>query len=159
MAGLERESSERSQPDKSGPYKGFHTSINDTFVDPDSIRADCCALSCCGILQSDYNRYILHRKLPSTWKNRFVQHILIPLVIFFCAGYASVFIPNQQVNQVACTTLLFLCIFWIIGGCMQATHKRALTRKEILRTVRYGRDYYTASIDATEVNQSDGNMY
>ncbi len=134
-----------------GPYKGLHTSINSTFTDPDSIRVDCCALSCCGILQSDYNRFVLHRKLPSTWKNRFVQHILIPIVFFFSAGYAAVFIPNQEANQIVCTTLLFISICWVIAGCMQSTHKRALARRDLLRTVRHGRGLYTDSVDQSDI--------
>jgi RsiW-degrading membrane proteinase PrsW (M82 family) len=79
-------------------------------------------------------------------------------VFFFSAGYAAVFIPQPKVNQIACTSLLFMSVCWIIGGCMQATHKRALARRDLLRTVRHGRDIYTDSIDGTEVEQTEGNM-
>eukprot|EP00551_Chaetoceros_affinis_P010536 CAMPEP_0203668176 /NCGR_PEP_ID=MMETSP0090-20130426/4871_1 /ASSEMBLY_ACC=CAM_ASM_001088 /TAXON_ID=426623 /ORGANISM="Chaetoceros affinis, Strain CCMP159" /LENGTH=137 /DNA_ID=CAMNT_0050532543 /DNA_START=138 /DNA_END=547 /DNA_ORIENTATION=+ len=69
-------------------YKGFNTSITHIFTDPQSSRIDCCSLACCGLLQSDYNRYILHNRRPPTFRNRFVQYILIPIVFFCIAGYS-----------------------------------------------------------------------
>mmetsp|Transcript_4793 Transcript_4793/g.6716 ORF Transcript_4793/g.6716 Transcript_4793/m.6716 type:complete len:861 (+) Transcript_4793:508-3090(+) len=122
----------KSESHASASYKGFSTSITSIFSSPSNARVDCCALSCCGMFQSDYNRYVLLGKRPPTFKNRFLQYIGIPLAMFFVAGAAAVFIPYANVNQFTCTTLLFLCLFWIIGGCLQTTYKNSLTRKELL---------------------------
>lgn len=139
-------------------YKGFHTSITAIFTDPSSVRTDCCSISCCGILQSDYNRYLLHNKRPPTWKNRFTQFLLIPLLFFASAGYAAVYVRNPIANQVISTALLFITIFWIIGGCLYSTHKRALLRKDILRAVKYGLNSDDVADDAS-LDQTKGEMY
>lgn len=139
-------------------YKGFHTSITAIFSDPSSVRTDCCSVSCCGILQSDYNRYLLHHKRPPTWKNRFTQFILIPLLFFASAGYAAVYVRNPIVNQVLSTALLFLTIFWIIGSCLYSTHKRARLRKDILIVAKYGLDSDGTGNDAS-LDQTEGEIY
>mmetsp|Transcript_15583 Transcript_15583/g.29395 ORF Transcript_15583/g.29395 Transcript_15583/m.29395 type:complete len:743 (-) Transcript_15583:35-2263(-) len=139
-------------------YKGFHTSITAIFTDPSSLRTDCCSISCCGILQSDYNRYLLHQKRPPTWKNRFTQFILIPLLFFALAGYAAVYIRNPVVNQVVSTSLLFITIFWIFGSFLYSTHKRAMLRKDILRAVKYGLNP-DGEADDVKLDQTKGEMY
>ncbi len=121
------------QPPTSYAYKGFHTSITSIFANPRLARVDCCAISCCGVFQSDYNRYVLFGKRPPTFKNRFVQHFFIPLFFFCAAGYAAVFIKDRNINQFVSTALLFLSIFWVIGGCMQGTQKRSITRRDLMR--------------------------
>lgn len=110
-------------------FKGFHTSITSTFTDPSSIRIDCCSISCCGIFQHDYNRYLLLNRRPPTWKNRFIQYVLIPFLIFCAAGTAAVFIPNPGVNQAVCTGLLMVALFWVVGGCFQSTQKKSYIEK------------------------------
>lgn len=45
-----------------------------------------------------------------------------------------------------------------MGGCLQATQKRSMERRDLLRTVRYGRDYYEASVDDADLGQTEGNM-
>lgn len=145
-----------------GPYKGFNSSITSIFEDSSSARIDCCSISCCGILQYDYNRYVLHHKRPATFKNSFFQHIAVPLVFFASAGYAAVYIPNRAVNQIVCTALLFMSLFWIVGGCLQSTHKRANLRMDILKRLKYGIGFARQgdySFDEIDVDQSEGNTF
>ena len=118
------------------PYKGLSTSITHIFTSPANTRVDCCALSCCGILQSDYNRYIILGKKAPTFKYRCLQHVLIPTMIFCIAGYCSVRIGNAFVAEVVCTALLFFCFAWIFLSCWRSTMKRSAARLELLRKVK-----------------------
>lgn len=140
-------------------FKGFHTSITSTFTDPSSIRIDCCSISCCGIFQHDYNRYLLLNRRPPTWKNRFIQYVLIPFLIFCAAGTAAVFIPNPGVNQAVCTGLLMVALFWVVGGCFQSTQKRATLRKEMLKRIKYGSTTPALSFDDMDLDQTEGEIY
>lgn len=140
-------------------FKGFHTSITSIFTDPSSIRIDCCSISCCGIFQHDYNRYLLLNKRPPTWKNRFTQYVLIPFFIFCAAGAAAVFIVDSGVNQAVCTGLLIVAIFWVVGGCLQSTQKRATLRKEMLKRIKYGSATAELSFDYMDFDQTEGEIY
>lgn len=118
------------------PYKGLSSSITHIFTSSANARIDCCALSCCGILQSDYNRYIILGKKAPTFKYRCLHHVLVPLIIFCTAGFCSVRIRNIFVAEVVCTALLFFCFAWIILGCWRSTMKRSVARQELLRKVK-----------------------
>jgi hypothetical protein len=51
-------------------HRGFTTSIHDLYRDPDMERIDCCAMTCCGILQHDRDRYLIQGmkyKLQIDW--------------------------------------------------------------------------------------------
>jgi len=117
------------------PYKGLSTSITHMFADPATARIDCCAIACGGVLQSDYNRYILLGKRPPTFKHRLLQHVLVPLSFFTSAGYCAVTIQNHNINQLFCTFFVFLCLGWIIGGCFRSGYKRCMFRRALLKKV------------------------
>jgi hypothetical protein len=40
-------------------HRGFSTSIYDLFTSPETERVDCCAMTCCGLMQHDRDRYLL----------------------------------------------------------------------------------------------------
>jgi len=129
-------------------YKGLRTPFSSIFQNPAFHRVDCCSLTCFGILQSDYNRYVLRKQLPPTFTNRIVQYLLIPLVLFCLAGYAAVMIMDPDYNEMICTCLLFMSVFWVIGSCLASTHRRVQIRREILEKVR-----------GTYSEQTSGEMY
>jgi len=114
-------------------YKGFNTSITHMFTNHNTARSDCCSLACCGMLQSDYNRYILYNRRPPTFRNRFIQYILIPLILFCLAGYSAVMIEDVNLNQVAVWFCLTLTVGWILGGCLRSNQVRSSMREELLR--------------------------
>lgn len=128
---------------------GFRTSFSSIFQSPTFYRVDCCSLTCFGILQSDYNRYLLRKQIPPTFMNRIVQYLLIPLVLFCLAGYAAVMIVDPLHNEMISSCLLFMSIFWVIGSCLSSTHKRVNDRREILERVR----------GAHSAEQTTGEMY
>jgi len=153
-------SSQRRSERNERSFKGFHTSITSIFKDQSSTRVDCCSISCCGIFQYDYNRYLLHNARPPTWKNRFIQHVCIPIVIFCLAGAAAVHISDPTINTILCTTLLFISIFWIIGGCLQSTYKRVSLRRAFLKKKRYGPPSDSEpSFDDMDLDQTNREMY
>lgn len=55
-------------------YRGFHTSIYDVYSSPDNERVDCCAMTCCGILQHDRDRYLIQGKKCIYSTQRAVQY-------------------------------------------------------------------------------------
>jgi len=81
--------------------------------------------------------------------------------MFFSAGAAAVFISNPVINTVACTLLLFLSIFWIMGGCLQSTHQRATLRRVILTKIKNNSltEASEASFDDVDLDQTRGEMY
>lgn len=129
-------------------HKGFRTSFASIFQNPTFHRVDCCSLTCFGILQSDYNRYLLRKQIPPTFMNRIVQYLLIPLVLFCLAGYAAVTIVDPGYNEMISTCLLLMSVFWVIGSCLSSTHRRVQIRREILEKVR-----------GTHSEQTTGEMY
>ena len=117
-------------------YKGFSTSITHIFQNPENARVDCCSLVCCGLLQSDYNRYILHNRRPPTFTNRFIMYILIPIGFFSMAGYAAVEVHNRPLKEVLVYMWLSVLVGWVLGGCFRTTYKHSLVRRDLLRKVR-----------------------
>lgn len=117
-------------------YKGFNTSITHIFTDPSSSRVDCCSLFCCGILQSDYNRYIIHNRRPPTFTYRFVMYILVPVALFCIAGYAAVMVGDPMWRELIVWTLLGFMIAWILGGCFRTTYKHGVARRDLLWKVK-----------------------
>jgi len=116
-----------------GAYKGLSTSITHMFADPATQRSDCCSIACGGILQSDYNRYILLGKRPPSFKQRLLQHVLVPLSFFSTAGFCAITIQDRNLNQLLCTAFVFLCVGWTIGGCMRSGYKRCFFRRALLK--------------------------
>lgn len=112
---------------------GFHSSICDLFSDP-SRRADCCALACCGILQSDKNRYLLNGERPSWWE-RIAINCGIPLaalIIMIVVG--ALVTPKNEDFQKAyfwCTILTFFAI--VAAICIRGRLIRMRLRREIMK--------------------------
>jgi len=121
-------------------YKGFSSSISHIFADPATARSDCCAIACCGVLQSDYNRYILHGKRPPSFKQRCLQHILVPLSVFMSAGYIAVTVNDKTLNQVLACVLMFFCISWTFFGCVRSSYKKCMFRRALLKKVMQRRN-------------------
>ncbi len=116
-------------------YKGFNTSITHILHKPESSRSDCCSIACCGLLQSDYNRYILHNRRPPTFRNRLIQYILIPLAFFCFAGYVSVSNIDANVKELFTWMFATMTVAWIFGGCLRSTYKHGIVRRDLLRKV------------------------
>lgn len=116
-------------------YRGFSTSITHAFVDASpSVRStDACALACCGILQSDRDRYLLTGIQPPSWVRRIFVHILTPIGLFIAACYGAMHISNRYMNDLISTTLVFLiAVLLLMQLCFKGRWKRVMVRKELL---------------------------
>ena len=97
-----------------------------------NIRTDICSLSCFGIFQSDYTRYLFTRVRPPTLYKRSCLHVVTPLALFVLAGWCSGHIRNSYVNSMVCTGLVYCVILWMITACYRGRKKRVMVREEIL---------------------------
>ena len=95
-------------------------------------RTDLCSLTCFGILQSDYTRYLFTHTRPPSLCKRMCLHLLTPLSLFILAGWCSGNIRNQNVNSVVCTALVYCIFVWIATACCRGRKKRVMVRDEIL---------------------------
>lgn len=77
-----------SQPSHSS-HRGFTTSIHDMFQSHETERIDCCAMTCCGMMQSDRDRYFLQGVTPPSLIRRLWLHIVFPCFLFSIAGYVQ----------------------------------------------------------------------
>ena len=120
-----------SQPTR--PYRGFSTSICAMFSS--SPRIDCCSLAFCGLLQWDYNYYLItHEQPPSLW-NRAFRHIFVPLSIFLAAAYCATRIEDQQTNELTVTILILVLLAYIIMDCVFERIKRIKFRRTLVDTL------------------------
>jgi RsiW-degrading membrane proteinase PrsW (M82 family) len=115
-------------------HRGFSTSIHDMFQTPDTERVDCCAMTCCGMLQSDRDRYFLQGVTPPSLIRRFWLHIVFPVCLFAIAGFAAFRIPDARINEAFTTTALVLFVLYIILQCLKGRAKRVEIRKDLLWT-------------------------
>jgi hypothetical protein len=113
-------------------YRGFTTSITDMFTDPAHEGTDCCALACCGVLQSDRDRYLITGTRPPGCFKRFWMHFVLPATLFLLAIYCAFQVPDPLMNSLACTTLLFAFLGYFVTQCFKGTMKRQQVRKELL---------------------------
>jgi RsiW-degrading membrane proteinase PrsW (M82 family) len=113
-------------------YRGFSTSINDMFIHPDNERVDCCALACCGVLQSDRDRYLTTGIKPPTCCRRFWIHFCLPLLMFGMAMFCAVKVPDPWLNQILSTGFVFTFLAYFVIQCIKGTWKRRDVRKEML---------------------------
>lgn len=139
---------------------GFRSSICDLFLDP-SRGADCCALACCGILQSDKNRFLLNAERPVWWK-RLVINIGIPLAtltIMIVVG-ALLIDKDSQSAYYFWALLMFLLIVTAI--CIRGRRIRMSLRREIMQRIReeHGGDsdenavLYRRTLEETDIRSS-----
>ena len=102
------------------------------FVHPSNERVDCCAMVCCGIFQSDRDRYLLQGIAPpSPWKRVWV-HAIVPIILFCMAGYVALNIPNKMMNQLLVLIFLLGLLTSIVLQCQKGRHKRMDIRKDVL---------------------------
>jgi len=129
-----RNSASVSGGDPSTAFRGFSTSINDMFRNTEMERVDCCALTCCGVLQNDRDRYLLTGVTPPSPFKRIVMHVILPFSIFFLAGMGAMRIRDARLNQIFSTGLIALLIFYFCMQCAKGRAKRIEIRKDLLFT-------------------------
>jgi hypothetical protein len=126
-------------------YRGFRTSIAHQFRSLDMERVDACALMCCGVLQSDRDRYLLTGIHPPSWTRRFVIHFGIPLCLFLLAAMVAFRVRNVLLNQLITTALVGLLFLGFVMQCFKGKWKRVGVRKELLwrkyQMLRQGHDF------------------
>ena len=137
-------------------YRGFNTSITDMFSDPDQERVDCCALVCCGCLQSDRDRYIVTGIRPTNCWRRFMSHFFSPFLIFCMAMYVAVNVPDPLINQVACYAFVVLFIAYFLSNCCKGAYKRREVRKNILY-VKYHKQQHRRGRSRSRDHHGDDN--
>jgi hypothetical protein len=114
-------------------FRGFSTSITDAFQDAQHRQTDACALACCGMLQSDKDRYMIMGISPPSLVRRLFVHILTPLILFATACYGATHISNAYLNQLISTLLVAFILLLIISQALcKGRWKRVMVRKELL---------------------------
>lgn len=119
----------------SGPsviYQDDESETGNSEISSSHIRTDLCSLALFGILQSDHSRYLFTHHRPPTLFKRLCLHIFIPVGMFVTAGWMSGHIPNDYVNNLVCTTLVWSVFLWIAVACVRGRKKRVMVREEIL---------------------------
>jgi hypothetical protein len=120
--------------DHDANHRGFSTSIFDMFSRPENERVDCCALTCCGMLQSDRDRFLLQGISPPGPLKRVIVHILLPIGIFVFAGYGATQIQEVWMNQIISSALVLLIVVYFYSQCNKGRNKRMDIRKDLLWT-------------------------
>lgn len=121
-----------SQQPTSTEFRGFSTSIAGLFQDPQSERVDCCAITCCGVLQTDRDRFLLQGIPPPPPLKRCAVHFLLPMVIFLSAGLAATHLAHPLVNQILSTALILSLLLYFCLQCGKGRSKRIHIRKDLL---------------------------
>ena len=110
-------------------YRGFVTSITDLK----DAQTDACALVCCGVLQSDRDRYFVTGISPPSLARRIFIHIATPLILFVLACYGATHISDPYVNQLTSTLLVtFMFLLVVLQVCFKNRWKRVEVRRELL---------------------------
>jgi RsiW-degrading membrane proteinase PrsW (M82 family) len=115
-------------------YRGFSTSVGDFMSSSAHHRTDCCAMTCCGVLQSDRDRFLLTGVTPPGPMKRVTVHVVLPLLIFMCAGLGAIHIRNPVINQGVSTLLILFMLAYIMVQCYKGRSKRIKVRKDLLYT-------------------------
>lgn len=102
------------------------------FTDPNHERVDCCAMTCCGIFQSDRDRYLLQGVAPPSPFKRVWVHAVIPILMFLMAGYVALNIPSKLWNSILVLAFLVALVLSIVMQCSKGRHKRMDIRKDVL---------------------------
>ena len=135
---------ENTSPDASPhqEYRGFVTSITDLK----DAQTDACALVCCGVLQSDRDRYFVTGISPPSLARRIFIHIATPLILFALACYGATHISDPFVNQLTSTLLVaFMLLLVVLQVCFKNRWKRVEVRRELLFR-KYHRSIATENI-------------
>lgn len=113
-------------------YRGFSTSINHMFVDPDSERVDCCALACCGVFQNDRDRFLISGVAPPSCCKRFWVHLILPFWIFALAMFCALNVGDPILNQMLSTGLIIMLLGYFFIQSLKGMWKRREIRKDLL---------------------------
>eukprot|EP00980_Cylindrotheca_fusiformis_P018492 scaffold6124_cov122-Cylindrotheca_fusiformis.AAC.11 len=113
-------------------FRGFSTSINAMFVDPEQERIDCCSMACCGSLQADRNRYIVTGVKPPSCMRRIILHIIFPFWILGVATYCAVSVNDHWMNELLSSGFVIILISYFVIQCCKGSMKRKQVRKELL---------------------------
>jgi len=114
-------------------YRGFSTPIAaGMFQHVENERLDCCSIACCGVLQSDRNRFLVKGIQPPTCFRRFWLHIVLPLALFIFAGYCAFHIHSIYYNQLIVTGIITMLLSYMIVQCCKGRWKRISVRRELL---------------------------
>lgn len=114
-------------------HRGFATSITHCFQEKRFAQTDACSLACCGMLQSDRDRYLVTGISPPSWYRRIFLHFLTPLLLFAMACYGAMNIRDAYVNQLVSTLLVaFTLLASVMQFCFKGPWKRIMVRKELL---------------------------
>ena len=110
------------------------------FENRNRARDDCCAISCCGVLLSDRNGYLLDNNNLPDWGLRRKLNIWLPVILLFLITVLSVSPtdPGDPVNKIpptpnpmlGVTTLAFYCV--VILLLVRAVSYRSKRRQIIL---------------------------
>lgn len=113
-------------------YRGFSSSINHMFVDPENERVDCCALACCGVFQNDRDRYLVTGVKPPSCCKRFWVHLVLPFWIFALSMFCALNIKDPFLNQAFSYSLVILLVSYFVVQCMKGMWKRREIRQNLL---------------------------
>lgn len=113
-------------------YRGFSTSINHMFVEPEHERVDCCAIACCGVFQNDRDRYLITGVKPPSCCKRFWVHIVLPVWIFAMAMFCAVRIVDPALSEIFSSILILMLIGYFGFQSMKGMWKRREIRKDLL---------------------------
>jgi len=113
------------------PNRGFSSSICSMFHS----SRDCCAFAFCGMLQWDYNYYLItHEYPPSLWCRAF-RHIFVPSLIFLAAAFCATRIQDRSTNELSVTVLMLLFFLYITGDCILERMRRMKFRERMVDTL------------------------
>ncbi|GKY99722.1 hypothetical protein MPSEU_000926200 [Mayamaea pseudoterrestris] len=113
-------------------YRGFSTSIHDMYRHVDMERVDCCAVTCCGVLQHDRDRYLLQGTTPPSPFKRIVVHLLMPLCIVLLAGLVATHVRDATLRLVSCWVLLGMLLLYAAQQAFKWRMKTMSVRKDLL---------------------------
>lgn len=140
-------------------HRGFSSSINDIFTNPEHERVDCCAMACCGVLQNDRDRYLITGITPPSCCRRVWIHIVLPIWFFAMAMLCAVKIPDVFLNQVLSTGFVVVLVGYFVIQCMKGMWKRREVRKELLWSKFHARASGTFRPRSDDDTLEDGTSY
>jgi hypothetical protein len=134
-----------------GEYRGFSTSITGLS----DTQSDACALACCGVLQSDRDRFFVTGIEPPSLARRFFIHVATPIILFALACYGAVHIPDKYFNELVSTLLVsFILLLLLMQVCCKNRWKRVEVRRELLFR-KYQHSIGNHNVTATDLPDYD----
>lgn len=112
---------------------GFRSSICDLFADP-ARRSDCCSIACCGVLQSDRNRYLFNGERPSWWM-RITVNFILPTGFVFIVIFASLPLFRDESPEAAAAWLGRIMLVSILAAIAFVSLRGCFIRMKFRREV------------------------